>query len=398
MPEVGEARKARPELQVLLPFATQTQAKVVEAIQQCGSHRKAAAHLGMHVRNLDACLARLRKYAARHGVDPEADAVHRVAHGQSLRGVSTLYKADGSVALQWVKSKEDQDQQLEIIREAVKAVTDDIKPLKPRGELQKQTNDELLNLYVLTDYHIGARSWPEETGGDAWDTEIAEALLTRWFDAAIRNSPNAKTAILAQLGDFLDHDGLTPVTPTSGNVMDSDSRYQKIARVAIRVLRSIIEMLLKKHEFVHVLMAEGNHDITSSVWLREIFYALYEDEPRVTVDRSPDVYYCYEHGATSLFFHHGHKRKPADIDSVFVAKYRDVFGRTKHSYAHMGHLHHVDIKETELMVVEQHRTLASRNAHESRHGWMSGRDAKVVTYHRQHGRVSEQVISPAMVE
>ena len=181
-------------------------------------------------------------------------------------------------------------------------------------------------------------------------------------------------------------------------MLDADTRFQKLVRVAIRVLRQVIDMLLSKHQRVHVLMAEGNHDMASSVWLREWFAVLYENEPRITVDRSPDPYYCYEFGQTALYFHHGHRRKPANVSDVFVAKFRYVFGRTKHSYAHMGHLHHVDIKENNLMTVEQHRTLAAADAYASRGGWISGRDAKVITYHRQYGEVGRLTISPDMLK
>ena len=178
--------------------------------------------------------------------------------------------------------------------------------------------------------------------------------------------------------------------------MDADTRYQKIVRVAIRCVRAVITKLLTKHKRVHVLMAEGNHDTASSIWLREWLAAVFEDEPRVSVDSSPDPYYCYEHGKTALFFHHGHKRKISDIAPVFAAKFRDTFGRTKHAYAHMGHLHHVDVKESPLMIVEQHRTLAAPDAYASRGGWISGRDAKVITYSKAHGEVGRVTISPAM--
>ena len=156
-------------------------------------------------------------------------------------------------------------------------------------------------------------------------------------------------------------------------------------------------MMLAKYPRVHVIMAEGNHDMTSSVWMRQLCAAMFEREPRVTVDLRPDPYYCVEHGATALFFHHGHKKRLANIDDVFVAKFRDVFGRTQHAYAHMGHLHHVDVKETNLMIVEQHRTLAAPDAHASRGGWLSGRDAQVITYSDQYGEVSRVRISAQRV-
>jgi hypothetical protein len=156
-------------------------------------------------------------------------------------------------------------------------------------------------------------------------------------------------------------------------------------------------MLLQKHQHVHFLMAEGNHDLASSAWLRELFAALYIDEPRVTVETRPDPYYCIEHGKTALFFHHGHKKRFDSLETVFVAKFREVYGRTKYAYAHTGHLHHNVVKETNTMTLEQHRTLAAPDSHASRGGWMSGRDAKVVTYHKDFGEVGRISISPEMI-
>lgn len=391
--------KLTPEhLTKLLEYCdTECQAGYIKAVIQHDGMRAASRALGVHDSTIVKCIKRARRNAARQGYAPDYDMTREVPDGFYAKGVSTYYNKDGQPAGQWVKSSIDNERQWELRNEIIAAMAEEIRPTAPIERGDSATNENLLNLFVVTDYHLGSRSWPEETRGEAWDTTIAEDMLCKWFQFAIESSPNAETAILAQLGDFLDHDGQVPVTPTSGHVMDADSRFQKMVRIAIQVLRRVIAMLLVKHERVHVIMAEGNHDIASSVWLREAFYALYGNEPRVTVDRSPDPYYCYEHGKTSLFFHHGHLKQPKDIDSVFVAKFRDVFGRTKHSFAHLGHKHHIDIKETNLMVVEQHRTLCARNSHESRGGWISGRDAKVVTYHKDFGRVAEQVISPEML-
>lgn len=334
--------------------------------------------------------------AAAGGVAPDFQMVHPVAPGFTTRGTSTLYREDGTVAAQWVKTTAEDRARAEAMEAACRAMAEKIPREKPRPAPAK-VSGELCNVYVLTDFHLGMLSWHEETGAD-WDTDIAEAMLVDWFAAAITQAPQADTAVFAQLGDFLHFDGLEAVTPTSRHLLDADTRFTKLVRVAIRAVRRVIGMLLVRHRQVHVLMAEGNHDMASSVWLRELLAASFENEPRVSIDTSPDPYYCVEWGKTALFFHHGHKRKPEDIDSVFVAKFREVFGRTEHAYAHMGHLHHVSAKETNLMVVEQHRTLAAPDAYAARGGWMSGRDAVVVTYHKAHGEVSRARVSSKMLE
>lgn len=386
------------ELRNLIPFAsTPVQKLYIEAVIEHGSTRIAARALGIQSNtSLVNAISRVRVSAANRGYAPEYDATHPVPDGQKLGGLSTLYDRDGNVRLQWVKSSEDRERQQQLMDEAAAAFASSL-PREKAAKPPKEQPDNLLNLYVITDYHLGMKSWHEETGED-WDLEIAENLIYKWFAAAIASAPDTHTGVFAQLGDMLHWDGLDAVTPASRHLLDADTRFQKVVRVAIRVIRRIIRALLQKHNHLHIIMADANHDPASSVWLREWLAAVYEDEPRITVDQSADTYYCYEFGGTSLFFHHGHKRKPADIDDIFAAKFREVFGRTKHSYAHMGHLHHVDVKETNLMVVEQHRTLATKDAYASRGGWMAGRDASVITYSREYGYVGRVVISPEMVQ
>jgi hypothetical protein len=369
-----------------------TEAQIIDAIRQTGGVQGAARLLGVDTRGLFRRVARMKE----RGYNPDYDLQHPVPEGMGLKGVSTLYDAEGNVKVQWVKSHGAALDMTATMRSVFEGLTENLKRAKPTP-LRKHTANDLLNLFVITDYHLGMLSWHEESGAD-WDIDIAEKMLVAWFSAAIKQAPDAERAVFAQLGDFMHWDGMDAVTPASKHLLDADTRFQKLVRVAIRVLRQIINMLLEKYPSVHVIAAEGNHDPASSIWLREWLQAFYENEPRVTVDLSPDPYYCVEHGQTSLFFHHGHKRKPVNVDSVFTAKFREVFGRTKHSYAHMGHMHHKHQLETNLMVVEQHRTLAASDAYASRGGWMSGRDAQVITYHADRGEVGRVTINSGMLE
>tara|TARA_R110002051_G_scaffold318245_1_gene400391 strand:+ start:26320 stop:27282 length:963 start_codon:yes stop_codon:yes gene_type:complete len=168
-------------------------------------------------------------------------------------------------------------------------------------------NNKLCNQYTLTDYHLGMMSWAEETGSN-WNMKIAEDTLVAFFKIAMERSPKADNAIFAQIGDFLHWDGLDAVTPQSKHVLDADTRFTKLVRVAIRVIRRIIKMLLEKYQHVSIIMAEGNHDMASSVWLREVLSSFYEYDPRLSIDTNPDPYYCITWGKCCLFYHHGHLR------------------------------------------------------------------------------------------
>ena len=306
---------------------------------------------------------------------------------------------EGTAVLQWQKNRQDHQKFASFMIETSKAMSEDIPKTQPIKRQTKMVNDDLLNLYVITDYHLGMKADAAETRDrqGSWDMKIAEDLLVRWFQEAIERSPDAHTGVFAQMGDFLHWDGLDAVTPTSGHILDVDDRFDKLVNITIRVIRRVTQMLLEKHERIHLIMAEGNHDLASSVWLRQMFDALYSDEPRITIDLSADPYYCYEFGDNTLFFHHGHKKRVPNVDDVFVAKFRAEYGRTKFSHAHMGHLHHDRILETNLMTVEQHQTLAAKDSYAARGGWMAGRCARSITYHRNFGKVQEYSISPEMI-
>lgn len=379
----------------LKAYATDKQKEYIDAINECGSNRKAAKKLGINPAGIDQGMKSVRKKAALAGYSPEHDMTRTVPSPFVVKGVSTYYNKDGKPSGQWVKSQVDADKREQFMLEAIEALKEDIPRLDatlppPLG------NDKLLNCYVITDYHMGMLAWDEECG-ENWDLKIAEELIVKWFAQAIHQSPDADTAIFAQLSDFLHFDGMDAVTPASKHLLDVDSRFSKLVRASIRILRQVITMLLQKHQKLHIIMADANHDPVSQIWLREWFSVLYENEPRVSVDTSPNPYNAYEFGKTALFFHHGHKRNVANVAHVFASQFREMFGRTKYAYAHMGHLHHVDVKENNLMIVEQHRTLAANDAYGARGGYLSGRDAKVITYSKDYGEVSRLTINSDML-
>lgn len=381
----------------LKPYATPRQNEYIDAIIQEGSHRKAAAFYGVQPSVVDRAIKSAKERAARMGYSPTHDMTRPVPDGFYLKGTSTMYGPDGEVKAQWVKSQIDRERQDELMREGIEALCEGIKPI-PSVKPPKDTNENLCNLYTITDYHVGALAWGEETLGDDWDTKIAEDTLIKSFAEMVQRAPNAKKAVICQLGDFLHYDSLSSITPTSGHLLDSDSCYTAVVRAAIKLLRLVVDMALKKHESVHLINAEGNHDIASSVWLREMFAALYENEPRVTVETSPLPYYVYQHGKTMLAFHHSHLKKLDKLTAQFAAQFAEIWGQCPHRYGHSGHLHHLHVKEDMGMTITQHPTLASKDSHSSRGGWHSERRAMWITYHDQHGEVASGYVTPGMIK
>lgn len=325
---------------------------------------------------------------------PERGAEFSVPAGHVVKGVSALVSEDGREIVKWVKTTQDTEQR----EAAMRAVLDGFKSELPRAEVvpaPSRTESSLLNQYTITDHHLGALAWNEETLGGDYDLKIGEQLVIRWFAAAIAQAPASERAVFAQLGDFLHYDSFKSITPEHGNLLDSDSRYPKMVRAAIRIVRTVIRMLLEKHRYLEVIMCDANHDPAGEVWLREMLAAFYENDSRVKVDTNPGTYSVVEHGNVSLFYHHGHRRNTKNVDSIMVGKYREVYGRTKFSYAHTGHKHQDELRTTDLMKVEQHETLAAPDAYGS--NWISGRSAKVITYHKDFGEDGRVILSAARV-
>lgn len=383
--------------QALRAWATVKELETIDAIEACnGNVTHAAKKLGVMRGAIDSAIKRLTYRAAKAGYSPQHDMTKTVPDGYMVKGVSTYYNSEGKPAGQWVKSSVDAERQRELLAAAIAAMSEDIARQEPIAAPEIAIS-ALCNLVVFTDYHIGQLAWHKEGGAD-WDLKIAEKLLFDAFAYMVDAAPQAETCIVCLQGDLLHTDGLLPLTPAHKNVLDADGRFSKIVAVAIRVIRRLMNHALARHARVHLIIAEGNHDEASSVWLRQMFAALYELEPRVTVNDSELPYYVYQHGEIMLAFHHGHKLKPEQLPVLFAAQFSKMWGATTKRYAHCGHRHHTDEKEYSGMTVTQHPTLAARDAHASRGGWISDRAAQVITYHEKYGQYSRVMVCPEMFE
>lgn len=382
----------------LLNFTTPRQKQVLEAlIQNNGNFSATATQLNIARTTVQSTFKSVKKKAALKGYAPEADMVHSTVDPFIVKGISTLYDHTGEIKAQWVKTEANKEKIEEIQKSIIQAMIDEIPRLTSLPKPTKILNYNLCNVYTLTDCHVGALCWKDESGND-WDLEIAEKTLTECFIALINSSPDAKIGVVAQLGDFLHQDNITALTPTSGHLLDSAARFPKIVEIAVKILRKAVDAALLKHEEVIVLMAEGNHDISSSIWLRTLFKAIYENEPRVKVINDVLPYYTYQHGETMIAWHHGHLKKNDHLPLFFAAHSPKIWGSTTKRYAHTGHRHHIEEKEHSGMTVIQHSTLAARDAYAARGGWMSDRQALAITYHRKFGEVGRVTIRPEMIE
>jgi hypothetical protein len=383
----------------LYQFATVRQTEILDAIEKHGSQRKAAQALGMNRRTLEKSLALLKARAAQQLASEHNYAEKAVPSGYTIRGVSQYIDAEtGKVRGQWIKTGQDDVQREAALKAAVEAMCEEI-PAVPAVPAPLATYGNLCNVYTITDAHVGMLASDVDTKSGNWDLKIAEQTLVGCFSQMVNSSPNSETCVIAQLGDYVHYSSaLSAVTELHGHALDADGRMYKMVKVAIRILRTVIDIALKKHKKVVLLLAEGNHDISASVWLRAMFQTLYENESRIQVIDSELPYYVHQHGQTMLCWHHGHLVKSLEqLPMIFAAQFPAIFGGSSKRYIHAGHKHHTHIKEVTGFTIEQHPTLAARDSYAARGGWIAERQVSSITYSDKFGQVAKNTVCPEML-
>lgn len=385
----------------LLEYATPRQAELIRAYWKAGSIRAAPALVSGLADSAYGVISRAHRIvkarAARAGYAPECDSTHRVAEGYRLKGTSTLYKqGQAEPALQWVKTTQDDERREELFREMVEGRCEGLPREKPK-KAPTMPLDELCAVYPVGDHHLGMYAWAEEAGAD-YDLDEGERLLTGAMAFLTDAMPRAGTGVVVFLGDLFHYDSMECVTPASKNLLDSDGRYAKMVRTCVRVVRRTVEAALAKHAKVHVIVQPGNHDPSSSIMLSEALGAIYEREPRITVDRSPSPFHYFRHGKCLIGVCHGHEARKLDKLPLLMAsdRARD-WGETTHRYWYTGHIHQDRVLDVEGTRVESFRVLPPTDAWAHGKGYRSGREMKALVLHADHGETMRVSFRPEML-
>ena len=331
------------------------------------------------------------------GYSPDHDMNHIAPEGFALIGTSTLYGPDGEMKNQWVKTTRDAQRQQEALEAIIESMKSELPPSVTVAPPER-TNNDLLSVYPVGDHHFGCLVWGEETGGDNYNTEIAEKLLCGAMQYLVDQSPECDEAAILILGDFLHFNNSNQETVKGGHTLDSDSRFQKVIRAAINAIRYQVRAALEKHHTVRLIIELGNHDADIMKVLMETFYAHFDNEPRVVVDRSPRNVHVFEWGFNLIGTHHGDKIKMDRIPLVIATDFPEMWGRTKFRAVHTGHVHHDHIREYPGLTTESHRVLAPKDEFAGSGGWRSRQSMKNIIYHKKYGEVARNTVTPEMLK
>jgi len=379
------------ELKGLIPYASNTQKKYIDAIIKEGTTRKAAQLLGKGVSTINETLARARMNAAKRGFAPTSGLTKPVPPGFFLDGVSELVDADGNTKIKWLKSSRDKEELVERMEELFESIcsrVDGMAKPKPIPDISAKAKDMAV-VVPMGDPHVGMYSWAKEAEAD-FDCEIAERLMIGAIEHLVDVSPEAEEFVLINLGDFFHADNSAGTT-TSGTPVDVDGRWARVQEIGFWIMVKCIDRALTKYPHVTVHNAIGNHDEHTSQALGATLRAWYRDEPRVTVIKSPSRFWYYQWGKVMIGVHHGHSTSPQSMPLAMAAHKPKMWGETLFRYCYLGHKHHRFLKEYPGASIEQFRTLAPKDAwHFGNAAYISMRDMQSIHFHKEYGEVGRR--------
>jgi len=385
------------DIQTLLNAETTTnkQRKTLLALQDKGTVRATAAHLGVNRRTVQQTLARCNKKYLASSVD------ELVADKQSLKGTTTLYKVDEETGkkvevLQWVKTKADDDI-VDVMEEYTNKLAKRVEGIKPKVVGPTETVDDLLTVYVTTDMHLGQYAWKEETGKDVNVNTVYSNTL-KAHQLLQQTTPKSKKAIVLDLGDTM-HSSNDANRTKSGNELDVDTRHALIFQKLVDLKIAIIDSALEKHEAVKYVVVPGNHSDLIGHYLVAMLSAYYRNEPRFEVDKSAAMHKYYRHGkAVLLGFHHGHSTKLAKLPEVMVWDRKEDISDTTYRYWLTGHVHQQKVIDNPICQIESFRNLTPNDAWASGAGFRGLKQAVAITYSGNYGEIARNIVSIQEVE
>ena len=375
--------------QELLRFASNDrQIEVIKAVVEHGSNNKASKALGCGRRTIDIMLKRLEARAASKAVAPHKSVDRETMEGFEAKRVSTAYKSDGTVALQWVIQEPEKRDMKAKLDQMIDGIKDDLNGFKTAVKPPKKVNSDYLAMYMIGDHHFGMLADSEtKMDNDDWDIKIATSILLESTNRLAARVGDAEVGVLFNAGDFFHADNSFNTT-TKGTPVDVDTRIGKTFRLAGRLFQTLINKMLETHKEVVVINVRGNHDSDMACHLSSCIELLYAKEKRVNVLPNYSKFIHYQWHNNLFVFHHGDRMKHEQILQAVIKNLDDEWSQSKNRYCHLGHIHHHVAREVGSMHFEHWGSLTSTDQWHSDSGYGAERSMTAVVYHKDTGEDS----------
>lgn len=250
--------------------------------------------------------------------------------------------------------------------------------VKPFNYTYDDTQESLEIDY--TDSHLGLLSWRGETGED-YDIHIAEEAFKKTFEDILYRCKGHKYKLInfVTLGDILHIDNMSNTT-TKGTPQDTDGRITKIFARAVDLMCECIDMLLELKCPIRYTYTAGNHDTFSGFALAKCLQKVYEKNPNIEFDISPNPRKACMYGNTLVGFCHG-DMKQKNLSQWLLRDYRREYGECKFAEVHCGHLHSEAVKAENGILIKHLPATCGSSLWEHKEGYSSDRGVMCFVYH-----------------
>jgi hypothetical protein len=328
----------------------------------------------------------IKRRAKKLGINSGIQHAHDLPANFHIDKSSTLLGKDGELKLQWLKISRDKENMMQAIRDFAQGLAESLKgksnlippPIVPGSKL-------LLTNYIEPEPHFGMLSWAKETRED-YDSKIATQLLKGASKRLADAAPNSEFALIAGPGDGIHADNQLNET-TSGNKLDTDSRWSKIVQAYAGFYKWWIEYLLTKHGTVIVKRVKGNHDDHSTTAINIMLNYMFENNPRVIIDLDEFIVKYHRFGKNLIGLTHGDKSKGDNLPLLMASDEPKHWGETEFRYFYTGHIHHLSRKEYIGCTVESFRSMAAKDSWHAGQGYRAGREMVAIVLHKEYGEI-----------
>ena len=232
-----------------------------------------------------------------------------------------------------------------------------------------------LDVINIFDRHVGYA--PLEGEDESWVPYISEMM----------KSTNSGHGLLVFGGDFFHVDN-TKNTTVSGTQLTVSKSAPDLIRAAYQEAYRILKLAMLRYPGrLRVVVLDGNHDASMSYGL---LFSLQETlkclkERPFEVISNGETLTVTSFGDNMLAFEHGDGPKGVRINDVLSGEYRELWGKTKFTYLHKGHLHHVNDVEIGPVLHQQNPSAVRADGYHSKNGFFGTPALRLHTYHHEAG-------------
>lgn len=245
----------------------------------------------------------------------------------------------------------------EYAEEAARVMNEKIKPCRYTPKMARvDFDDDMLMLMPSIEAHLGKLAHRVETGHD-YDYKICSERFRECFQRMIelQQGVKASTALVVIGGDFFNSEA-TGTTTNGTPQYSTDTRFIKMFGIGETLYCEAIMQLREHFKKVQVMLCAGNHAGNAEFCLYKSLMAYFRNEKDVEFIDNYRYTQSYVFGNTSLFFNHGDSDNKRLIHSI-AAEFPKEWGATKYRYLFVGHLHKLDVVDTECGI-QMHRVPA----------------------------------------